>query len=45
MHSASGEDAGRAARADACRELVADLRLLGMQPYLVVADGTEPIES
>ncbi len=37
-------NAARAARDDECRELVADLRLLGMQPRLVVADGTEPIE-
>jgi hypothetical protein len=44
MHCARGEDAGRAACDDVCRELVADLRLLGMQPSLVVADGTEPIE-
>ena len=38
------EDAARAARSRSCRELVADLRLLGMQPRLVVADGDEPIE-
>lgn len=41
MHCRRGEDAGRAARDDACRELVADLRLLGMHPTLVVAHGTE----
>jgi hypothetical protein len=44
MHCASGEDAGRAACHDTCRELIADLRLLGMQPRLVVADGAEAIE-
>jgi hypothetical protein len=41
MHCETGEDAGRAARHETCRELIADLRLLGMQPRLVVADGTE----
>jgi len=45
MHCERGDDAARAARDDACRELVADLRLLGMQPSLVVADGTEPLEA
>jgi hypothetical protein len=44
MHCARGEDAARAARDAACRDLVADLRLLGMQPRLVVADGNEPLE-
>jgi hypothetical protein len=44
MHCERGEDATRAARDDACRELVADLRLLGMHPSLVVGDGTEPLE-
>jgi hypothetical protein len=43
MHCERGEDAARAARDDACRDLVADLRLLGMQPRLVVADGNEPL--
>ena len=43
MHCARGEDAARAARDGACRDLVADLRLLGMQPRLVVADGNEPL--
>jgi hypothetical protein len=44
MHCERGEDAARAARDDACRDLVADLRLLGMRPSLVLADGTDPIE-
>ena len=44
MHCPSGDDAARAARDDACRELVADLRMLGMQPSLIVADGTEPLQ-
>ena len=44
IHFGRGEDAARAARDEACRALVADLRLLGMQPYLVVADGTEALE-
>jgi hypothetical protein len=43
MHCRCGEDAARAARDRACRDLVADLRLLGMQPRLVVADGSEPV--
>ena len=43
MHCDRGEDAVRAARDPACRDLVADLRLLGMQPNLVIADGTEPL--
>jgi hypothetical protein len=45
MHCRRAEDAVRAARDDACRELVADLRMLRMQPRLVLADGTEPLES
>jgi hypothetical protein len=43
MHCADGEAAIRASRDRCCRELVADLRLLGMQPSLVVADGTEAL--
>jgi hypothetical protein len=31
-----------AVRDQVCRELVADLRLLGMHPRLVLADGGEP---
>ena len=45
MHCEDAEAAGRAARAEACRDLVADLRLLGMQPTLVLADTTGPLES
>jgi hypothetical protein len=44
MHCAQGEDAVRAARDEICRDLVADLRLLGMQPSLILADSTEPLE-
>ena len=44
MHCERAEDAARAARDEACRDLVADLRLLGMQPSLILADGTEPLE-
>jgi hypothetical protein len=39
------EDAAEVARLPACRDLVADLRLLGMRPRLAVADGTEPLEA
>jgi hypothetical protein len=38
------EDAARAARGDVLRSLVADLRLLGMRPSLVLAHGTTPLE-
>ena len=44
MYCERAEDAARVARHEACRDLVADLRLLGMQPSLVIADGTEPLE-
>ena len=44
MYCEDGEDAARAARDEVCRDLVADLRLLGMQPSLVLADGTDPLE-
>jgi hypothetical protein len=37
------EDAAGAARNGLCRDLVADLRLLGMRPRLVVADTGEPV--
>ena len=39
------EDAAAAARNGLCRDLVADLRLLGMRPQLVVADSGEPVGS
>jgi hypothetical protein len=42
MHCQSGEAAVSAARDQVCRDLVADLRLLGMHPRLVLADGGEP---
>jgi hypothetical protein len=44
MHCRRGEQAELAARDDACRDLIADLRLLGLHPTLVVADDTEWIE-
>jgi hypothetical protein len=44
MHCAGGDDACRAACEDPCRELIADLRLLGMRPRLVLADRGEPIK-
>jgi hypothetical protein len=44
MHLAHAEDAVGAARDQACRDLVADLRLLGMHPSLVLVDGTRPLE-
>jgi hypothetical protein len=43
MYCEDGGDAARAARSEVCRDLVADLRLLGMQPSLILADGTEPL--
>ncbi|HZA67869.1 MAG TPA: hypothetical protein VE592_13010 [Geminicoccaceae bacterium] len=43
MHCRDGQDASRAARDKTCRELVADLRLLGLAPSLEVADRTEPL--
>jgi hypothetical protein len=44
MHCERAEDAARAARDGACRDLVADLRLLGMQPSLILADSAEQVE-
>ena len=44
MYCERGEDAARAARDEACRDLVADLRLLGMNPSLVLADGTDLVD-
>jgi hypothetical protein len=44
MYCERGEDAVRAARDDTCRDLVSDLRLLGMQPSLVLADGPEDLD-
>jgi hypothetical protein len=44
MYCERAEDAARAARDEVCRDLVADLRLLGMRPSLVLADRTDPIE-
>jgi hypothetical protein len=45
MHCEDAEAARQAARAEACRDLVADMRLLGMQPRLVLADAGRPLES
>jgi len=44
MHYQRVEDAAGDARNGPCRDLVADLRLLGMRPRLVVADTGEPVE-
>jgi hypothetical protein len=44
MHLASAEDAAGIAREQPCRDLLADLRLLGMNPSLVLVDGTLPLE-
>jgi hypothetical protein len=44
MHCDGVAEAQRAAREDACRNLVADLRLLGMRPSLTLADGTRPLD-
>lgn len=44
MRYARVEDAARAARNVVCRDLVADLRLLGMRPRVVVADSGEPVQ-
>jgi hypothetical protein len=38
------DDAARAAREEVCRDLVADMRLLGMRPSLALVDGTRPLE-
>ena len=43
FHCRGAEDARRAARDEVLREMVADLRLLGMNPRLVLADGTRPL--
>ena len=45
MHCGREEDVVRAARDEVCRELVADLRLLGMHPRLMVADGDESLDA
>ena len=42
LHYRRVEDAAGAARNGPCHDLVADLRLLGMRPRLVVADNGEP---
>jgi hypothetical protein len=44
MHCDGIEEAQRAAREDTCRDLVADLRLLGMRPSLILADRTRPLD-
>jgi hypothetical protein len=38
------DDAAQAAREHVCRDLVADMRLLGMRPSLALVDGTRPLE-
>jgi hypothetical protein len=44
IHCDGVEGARRAAREDVLRDLVGDLRLLGMHPRLVLADRTEQLE-
>jgi hypothetical protein len=44
MHCDGVEQAQRAAREEVCRDFVADLRLLGMHPSLVLADATRPLD-
>lgn len=43
FHCRGAEDASRAAREEPLRDMVADLRLLGMRPSLVLAEGTRPL--
>jgi len=43
MHLSRAEDALHAAREPVCRDLVGDLRLLGMNPSLLLVDGTRPL--
>jgi hypothetical protein len=45
LHCRGVEEAGLAAREEALRDMVADLRLLGMNPRLVLVDGTRPLEA
>ncbi len=44
MHCDGVEQAQSAAREEVCRDFVADLRLLGMHPSLVLADATRPLD-
>jgi hypothetical protein len=44
MSFEDAEDAARAAREEVCRDLVADMRLLGMRPSLALAAATRPLE-
>jgi hypothetical protein len=44
MHFDGPDDAARAAREAACRELIADLRMLGMRPSLALVDSTRPVD-
>jgi hypothetical protein len=44
FHCRGAEEARRAARDEVLRDMIADLRLLGMNPRLVLADGTRPVE-
>ena len=43
IHCEGAAGARQAARAEALRDLVGDLRLLGMQPRLVLADDTQTL--
>jgi hypothetical protein len=44
MSFQGADDAARAAREEACRDLIAEMRLLGMHPSLALVDGTRPLE-
>jgi hypothetical protein len=44
IHCEGVVDAGRVAREEVLRDLVGDLRLLGMHPRLMLADRTSPLE-
>ena len=44
MSFEAADDASRAAREAVCRDLVADLRLLGMRPSLTLVDSTRAVE-
>ncbi|HEV3376963.1 MAG TPA: hypothetical protein VG126_06760 [Thermoleophilaceae bacterium] len=45
MSFEGADEAARAAREAVCRDLVADMRLLGMRPSLTLADDTRPLET
>ncbi len=45
MHLDRAEDAASAVSDPACRDLLGDLRLLGMQPSLALVDGTRQLDA